>query len=207
MQHAEVGHKNLIIFSYKNHLDRFSIKRKQRIQQNLVCIFLIFLRFSTNFQSFSKSTLLFEIRFYRQAPGTFLSITVRPLVHEKHPGGWRGSPELGGSGGAFGRGRGGGGRGAHLLSICGRKWVEERRQLAGQRRAGSTAAANTAPASFRRASDLGRDKGGTVGSSRVYGATGSVGLRRCWPEGTAPRWRALAGPAAYVHADGRLPPL
>jgi hypothetical protein len=30
-QHAEVGHKNLIIFSYKNHLDRFSINRKQFI--------------------------------------------------------------------------------------------------------------------------------------------------------------------------------
>jgi hypothetical protein len=30
-QHAEVGHKNLIIFSYKNHLDRFCIKRKQFI--------------------------------------------------------------------------------------------------------------------------------------------------------------------------------
>jgi hypothetical protein len=30
-QHAEVGHKNLIIFSYKNHLGRFSIARKQFI--------------------------------------------------------------------------------------------------------------------------------------------------------------------------------
>jgi hypothetical protein len=30
-QHAEVGHKNIIIFSYKNHLDRFSINRKQFI--------------------------------------------------------------------------------------------------------------------------------------------------------------------------------
>jgi hypothetical protein len=30
-QHAEVGHKNLIIFIYKNHLDRFCIKRKQFI--------------------------------------------------------------------------------------------------------------------------------------------------------------------------------
>jgi hypothetical protein len=39
-----------------------------------------------DFQSFSKSHLLFEIRFYRQAPGTFLSIIARPLVHEKDPG-------------------------------------------------------------------------------------------------------------------------
>jgi hypothetical protein len=30
-QHAEVGHNNLIIFSYKNHLDRFCINRKQSI--------------------------------------------------------------------------------------------------------------------------------------------------------------------------------
>jgi hypothetical protein len=27
-QHAEVGHKNIFIFSYKNHLDRFYIKGK-----------------------------------------------------------------------------------------------------------------------------------------------------------------------------------
>jgi hypothetical protein len=30
-QHAEVGHKNIIIFSYKNHLGRFYINRKQFI--------------------------------------------------------------------------------------------------------------------------------------------------------------------------------
>jgi hypothetical protein len=30
-QHAEDGHKNTIIFSYKNNLDRFYIKRKQFI--------------------------------------------------------------------------------------------------------------------------------------------------------------------------------
>jgi hypothetical protein len=30
-QHAVVGHKNLIIFIYKNHLDRFCINRKQFI--------------------------------------------------------------------------------------------------------------------------------------------------------------------------------
>jgi hypothetical protein len=28
-QHAEVGHKNVIIFSYKNHLDRLYINGKQ----------------------------------------------------------------------------------------------------------------------------------------------------------------------------------
>jgi hypothetical protein len=30
-QHAEVGHKNLIIFSYKNNLDRLCVNRKQFI--------------------------------------------------------------------------------------------------------------------------------------------------------------------------------
>jgi hypothetical protein len=30
-EHAKVGHKYLIIFSYKNHLDRFCINRKQFI--------------------------------------------------------------------------------------------------------------------------------------------------------------------------------
>jgi hypothetical protein len=30
-QHAEVGHKNIIMFSYKNHLDRFCINGKQFI--------------------------------------------------------------------------------------------------------------------------------------------------------------------------------
>jgi hypothetical protein len=30
-QYAEVGHKTLIIFSYKNHLDKFCINRKQFI--------------------------------------------------------------------------------------------------------------------------------------------------------------------------------
>jgi hypothetical protein len=38
-----------------------------------------------DFQSFSKSHLLFEIRFYRQVPRTFVFITDRPLVHEKDP--------------------------------------------------------------------------------------------------------------------------
>jgi hypothetical protein len=39
-----------------------------------------------DFQSFSKSHLLFENPTCTQAPGTFLSITDRPLVHEKDPG-------------------------------------------------------------------------------------------------------------------------
>jgi hypothetical protein len=39
-----------------------------------------------NFQSFSKSHLLFKTRFYQQALGTLVSITDRSLVHEKHLG-------------------------------------------------------------------------------------------------------------------------
>jgi hypothetical protein len=34
-QHAEVGQKNLIILSYKNHLDRFCINTKQIILKDL----------------------------------------------------------------------------------------------------------------------------------------------------------------------------
>jgi hypothetical protein len=47
---------------------------------------MIVLRFSTNFQSFSKTVLLFETRFYWQVPEIFVSIANRSLVHEKHPG-------------------------------------------------------------------------------------------------------------------------
>jgi hypothetical protein len=48
--------------------------------------FLIFVRFYTNFQSFSKNHLLFKMRFYWQVPATSVSIANRSLVHEKHPG-------------------------------------------------------------------------------------------------------------------------
>jgi hypothetical protein len=39
-----------------------------------------------NFQSSSKSHLLFKTRFYWQVPKTSVSIANRSLVHEKHPG-------------------------------------------------------------------------------------------------------------------------
>jgi hypothetical protein len=42
-QHAEVENKNLIIFSYKNHLDRFCINRKQFIYKDLQHNFVLFL--------------------------------------------------------------------------------------------------------------------------------------------------------------------
>jgi hypothetical protein len=42
-QHAEVGQKNLIILSYKNHLDRFCINKKQFIQKDLQHNFVQFL--------------------------------------------------------------------------------------------------------------------------------------------------------------------
>jgi 3-methyladenine DNA glycosylase Mpg len=38
-QHAQVGHKNINIFSYKNHLGRFYIKGKQFINK-IYCITL-----------------------------------------------------------------------------------------------------------------------------------------------------------------------
>jgi hypothetical protein len=43
IQHAEVGHKNLIIFSYRNHLNRFWINRKQFIIKYLQHNFVQFL--------------------------------------------------------------------------------------------------------------------------------------------------------------------
>jgi hypothetical protein len=41
-QHAQVGHKNINIFSYNNPLGRFCIKRKQFIQNYLLHNFVIF---------------------------------------------------------------------------------------------------------------------------------------------------------------------
>jgi hypothetical protein len=41
--HVEVGHKNTIIFSYKNHLDRLCIKGKQFISKDLQHNFMQFL--------------------------------------------------------------------------------------------------------------------------------------------------------------------
>jgi hypothetical protein len=64
-------------------------------------------------------------------------------------------PKLGGSGGGFGRGRGGEGRGAYQQPVCG---AEERRQLAGQRRTGSTAAAGSAPADSQSGKRQGRHR-------------------------------------------------
>jgi hypothetical protein len=42
-QHAQVGHKNINIFSCKNHLGRFCIKGKQFIQNDLLHNFVQFL--------------------------------------------------------------------------------------------------------------------------------------------------------------------
>jgi hypothetical protein len=42
-QHAQVGHKNINIFSYKNHLGRFCIKGKQFIYNDLLHNFVQFL--------------------------------------------------------------------------------------------------------------------------------------------------------------------
>jgi hypothetical protein len=42
-QHAQVGHKNINIFSYKNHLGRFCIIGKQFIEKDLLHNFVKFL--------------------------------------------------------------------------------------------------------------------------------------------------------------------
>jgi hypothetical protein len=42
-QHAQVGHKTINIFSYKNHLGRFFIKGKQFIQKDLLHKYVQFL--------------------------------------------------------------------------------------------------------------------------------------------------------------------
>jgi hypothetical protein len=45
-----------------------------------------FLRFYRHFKRFSKKTLLLEIHFKNEVPGTFLSLTDMPLVHNWDPG-------------------------------------------------------------------------------------------------------------------------
>jgi hypothetical protein len=75
-------------------------------------------------------------------------------------GGRRGSPELGGSGGALGRGRGGGGRGAHHGPVCGRRRGGKDAGEVG--RWSSAAAATGAPAPARRTTGLGHQRHGQV---------------------------------------------
>jgi hypothetical protein len=97
------------------------------------------------------------------------------------PWAWRArdSSELGDSGGALGRGRGGEGRGAYQLSICGRGWVEERRQLAGRRCTVSTAAAGSALVSFRPGMNRARHREvvGGLGRLRNALACGDIGRK------------------------------
>jgi hypothetical protein len=42
-QHAQVGHKNINMFSYRNHLGRFCINGKQFIEKDLLHTFVQFL--------------------------------------------------------------------------------------------------------------------------------------------------------------------
>jgi hypothetical protein len=48
-------------------------------QQNWFCIFLIFLRFSTQFTRISKNTLLFQIRFCSRGPGSCRLLHIYPF--------------------------------------------------------------------------------------------------------------------------------
>jgi hypothetical protein len=119
---------------------------------------MIFLCFSTDFTRISKNRLLFEIRFCEQALGSFSSSQRYPRFTQNtlgRTGGlqcgpchgrWRRRPKSGGSRGGVGRGKRGGGLGAHRLPVCGPRWAEERRQLAGRRRVGTAATTSSAPA-------------------------------------------------------------
>jgi hypothetical protein len=104
-------------------------------------------------------------------------------------------PKLGGSGGGFDRGRSGEGRGAYPQPVCGHRWAEGRRQLAGRWRIGSVAAASPAPAVSRSGKRHGwhREVVGAVWSCEEvvdYGETAG---------GATPRWDAQAGlPACAV---------
>jgi hypothetical protein len=67
--HVEVEHKNLLIFRYKNHLDRFSINTKQFVIKDLHRNFLEFLvhklyiTYHTMYTKFSYRALVdFEIQ-------------------------------------------------------------------------------------------------------------------------------------------------
>jgi hypothetical protein len=66
------------------------------------------------------------------------------------------APELSHSGGGFGRGRGGEGRGPHHRPVCGLRRVVEHRWAAGRRRPGGLAAERLGPG----CSGLGAGRGG-----------------------------------------------
>jgi hypothetical protein len=92
--------------------------------------------------------------------------------------GRRGAPELSHSGGGFGRGVGGEGRGAHHRPICGRGRTEGRRWKAGRRRPGGLAAERLGPG----CSGLGAGRGGAgeVGEAlwQSYGALDAANCAR-----------------------------
>jgi hypothetical protein len=92
---------------------------------------------------------------------------------------WWLRPKLGGSGGGFGRGKGGEGRGAYQQPVCGRGWAEERRQLTGRRRTGSTAAASPAPADSQSGKRKGwhREVVGGLGWLQEVLACGGIGRK------------------------------
>jgi hypothetical protein len=95
-------------------------------QQNLVCIFQIFLRFSRNFLSFSQNHLLFKNHFCRQVPGISFLLKTGPQFMNKPLERWNGSQcgpwpwptavpaKIRRAGGADGQGEGGEVHGAHL---------------------------------------------------------------------------------------------
>jgi hypothetical protein len=177
---------------------------------------MIFLWLFMDFQSFSKSPLLFEIRFYRQAPGSFSSSQRYPRFTQNTlgiTGGLQCGPWEAGTARLAGiwrvrrrpwPGNGAeGNRGSPWLGFSqswvryGRRWGPAAATTNGSR---WSSCSGELPARARQRAALAALEG-----SRA--ATGSVGLRRSWPKEAAPRRRALAGPTACVHEDGRLQPL
>jgi hypothetical protein len=103
------------------------------IQQNWVCIFMIFLWFSTDFLSSSTRSTTIQDLVYKWALGFIELFTDLPLVYSKVPGKDKCSaigsldrgavrPESDEADGALGRGIGGKGQGGHLRSIRARSW-------------------------------------------------------------------------------------
>jgi hypothetical protein len=144
----------------------------------------MFLLFSTNFQSFSKTILLFGTRFYYflrfstnfQSFGNTLE---RTRETQCSPWAWR-AARLTGIGRLRWRpwpGKGWGKTRGLPTAICGRGWVEERRQLAGRRRTVSTVATGSVPASFQPGTNRGRHREvvGGLGRLRNALACGDIG--------------------------------
>jgi hypothetical protein len=115
-----------------------------------------------------------------------------------------GSPESGGSGGVFGRGRCGGGIGAHLGLVCTLLWGREAGGEGTRRRSRAAAAGSLRSG----------ERGGAAWTARVPGESSVLGKILKWLEGfggghwSTSRGGSLGAPAAEpgagrgVHTQG-----